>query len=107
MHVPSAALQVNQAGPFVADEPNEWRFSPGAGLLRLTHQTSSIGGEWWTGDFVDYRGIVSIQRERRFTRLDTVADGYCHTRTYNKFYGDRTVTQLCRQFLTELHGAPA
>ncbi len=105
MHVPSAALQVNQTGPFVSEEPNDWDFSPGAGLLRLSKHVGS-GGVWWTGDFVDYRGIVTIQREERFTRLDAVADGHCRARTYHKFYGDRTVAQLCRQLLTELHGVP-
>jgi hypothetical protein len=105
MHVPSAALKVNQHGPFVSDEPQDWQFSPGAGFLRLSEHIAPNGG-WWTGDFVDYRGLVAIQREEKFTRLDTVAGGYCHTRTYHKFYGDRTVAQLCRQLLTELHGLP-
>lgn len=105
MIIPAAARQVNQTGPFVSEEPQDWAFSPGAGLLRLSKHNHN-GAYWWTGDFVDYRGIVSIQREASFTRLDAVADGQCHTRTYLKYYGDRTVSQLCRQMLTELHGAP-
>lgn len=103
--IPSAAFKVDQTVT-TQDEHYGYAFSPEGGMLRLCQHVTSHGKFWWSGDFVDYRGIVSIMRESRFTRLDTVAGNRCHTRSWSKNYGDRTVAQLCRAFLTELHGAP-
>jgi hypothetical protein len=102
--IPAAASRVRQNFRIAGDR-HEYSFSPGAGLLRL-HVVSNSAGNWWTGDFVDYRGIVSIQMEATFLRLDTVAQGRCHVRTYGRRFGERTVAKLCRAFLTDLHGAP-
>lgn len=103
--IPSAALRVNQR-PMVSETPDEYVFSPDAGRLRLTTHTWRAGEKWWAGDFVDYRGIVSILRQSDLLRLDTVAGNRCHVRTYRSYYGDRTVAQLCRRFLTDLFGTP-
>lgn len=78
-------------------------FHPGAGLLRLSqHNISS--GTYWSGDFVDRRGIVTIQMESTFTRLDAVVGGRCHMRTWRRAFGERTLHRLCRAFLTDLAG---
>lgn len=104
--IPSAALKVEQHVTVEAS-PDEYSFSPGAGMLRLSRHVATSGGQWWAGDFVDYRGIVSVMREATFTRLDTVAGNRCHTRTWHQYFGDRTVSQLCRSFLSDLHGSPS
>jgi hypothetical protein len=104
--IPSEARKVEQRFT-VEEEPYGYEFSPGAGMLRLMTHKSDRHGDWWSGDFVDYRGIVSIQMEQKFTRLDAVANGRCHTRSWRRAYGDRTVAKLCRAFLTDLLGAPA
>lgn len=102
---PAAARKADQHFA-VAEAPYDYTFSPGAGLLRLHKHRSDLGGGWWDGDFVDYRGIVSIQREATYLRLDAVANGRCHVRTWQRYYGDRTVARLCRAFLSDLHGTP-
>lgn len=103
--IPSAAKKVGQR--FTVNDPrHDFAFSPGAGMLRMTqHSTSS--GCWWSGDFVDYRGIVTIQMEDTYTRLDAVAGNRCHVRTWERAFPDNTMAKLCRAFLTDLHGAPA
>jgi hypothetical protein len=101
---PAAASRVNQSVR-VVDEHQDYDFCPEAGMLRLSTHNNEVGC-WWQGDFVDFRGIVTIQMEDTYTRLDTVAGGRCHVRTWQRGYGDRTVAQLCRAFLTDLHGAP-
>ena len=102
--IPSAARRVDQRFA-VKDEAHNYSFSPDAGMLRLAqHETRN--GTWWSGDFVDYRGIVSIQMEDAYTRLDTVAGNRCHVRNWRRGFSDRTVAKLCRSFLTDLHGAP-
>lgn len=102
---PQAAFRVQQ--DFAVQDPhNDYAFSPDAGMLRLSqHETAH--GTWWSGDFVDYRGLVSIQMEDAYTRLDAVADGRCHVRTWKRSFPDRTVSRLCRAFLSDLHGAPS
>lgn len=78
-------------------------FDPGDGILRLYTKESRLG-PYSDGDFVDKRGIVSIQMENTYLRLDTVFGGRCHVRTWHRAFGNRTVAQLCRAFLTDLHG---
>jgi hypothetical protein len=103
--VPAGARKVEQH--FAPEEAGyDYDFSPAAGMLRLTARSGQDGVQWWDGDFVDYRGIVTISVEDRYTRLDTVAGGRCHVRTWTRGFGDRTVARLCRAFLTDLHGAP-
>ena len=108
---PMAARRVEQhfeiEGKYV-----DWEFSPAAGMLRLTKHEGSFG-PWWSGDFVDFRGIVSIAQESSWLRLDAIGpDGKCHTRTWGRpqngktRLGERTVIKLCRSFLSDLHGAP-
>ncbi len=104
--IPSRAFKVEQTAT-TQDDHYGYTFSPGEGMLRLAQHVTSRGDFWWTGDFVDYRGIVSIMREATYTRLDAVAGNRCHIRSWRKNYGDRTVAKLCRAFLTELHGPPA
>lgn len=101
--VPSAAMKVAPHYT-VAEEPREWAFSPGAGVLRLTQHRWRENEKWWAGDFVDHRGIVSILRQSDYLRLDTVAGNRCHVREWQSYYGDRTVSRLCRALLTDLHG---
>jgi hypothetical protein len=104
--IPAAARKVEQHS--TVNEPHEdYDFSPDAGMLRLATHHSSRGIAWWSGDFVDYRGLVTIQMEDTYLRLDAVADGKCHVRTWRRGFGDRTVARLCRAFLTDLFGAPA
>lgn len=102
--IPAGARKVDQ---HYADggEAYNYAFSPGAGLLRLTQHNAHFG-TWWSGNFVDYRGIITVQMEQEYTRLDTVAGGECRVRTWQRAFGDRTVARLCRAFLTDLHGAP-
>lgn len=104
--IPSAARKVDQRFK-VNVEPYGYSFSPDAGMLRLCSHETSRGEKWWSGDFVDYRGIVSVMRERRFLRLDAVANNRCHTRSWRGYYGDRTVARLARAFLSDLLGEPA
>ena len=109
--VPSAARKVDQHFA-VANSHYDYDFSPGAGIMRLTSHDFRSGGirsgdQWWSGDYVDYRGIVSIQMDDRFTRLDAVVNGRCHTRSWRRGFGDRTVTRLCRAFLTDLNTTAA
>lgn len=102
--VPSAAMKVGQR--FTVKDPHvDYAFSSGSGMLRLSEHTTSSGGCWWNGDFVDYRGIVSIQMEDTYTRLDAVAGNRCHVRTWGRAFADNTLAKLCRAFLTDLHGA--
>lgn len=103
--VPSAARKVKQDFR-LAEEPYGHTFSPGAGMLRLCSHGTSRNETWWSGDFVDYRGIVSVIREANFLRLDAVAGGRCHVRSWLCCCNDTTVAKLCRAFLTDLHGEP-
>lgn len=98
--IPAAAAKVDQHG-FTADRFFDDSFSPDAGILRLHDY-----GTHWAGDYVDYRGIVTVYMEGSHLRLDAVASNRCHVRTWQRSYGNRTVTMLCRAFLSDIHSAP-
>lgn len=102
--IPAAAFRVDQYVT-TQDEYTDDMFSPDGGFLRLSKHCTD-GAHWWTGDFLDYRGIVSVYRQAGLTQISTAAGHRLHTRTWRKHYGDRTVAQLCRAFLTELHDHP-
>lgn len=81
--------------------------SIGAGFLRIHKHGDLDVGHYWMGDYVDQRGFVSVYRQEGLTRLDLVARGRMHMRTWQKSYGDRTISRLARAFLTEHFGAAA
>ena len=89
----------------VKDEASEYRWSVARGMLRLFEQRTSRDDIYWLGEFLDPRGIVTIMREASHTRLDMVHDGYAYSRTWRKFFGDRTVAKLARAFITDVQAA--
>lgn len=80
-------------------DDNSW--AVGRGMLRLSeHRTSS--GVWWAGDFITPHGLVTIQREATFTRLDFAHAGRCYSRVWHEYFGDRTINRLARSFAHEI-----
>lgn len=91
----------------VSEAPFDDAVSISKGFLRLHRHGDPSIGHYWTGDFVDQRGFVSIYRDSNVTRLDAVSGGRMHMRTWQRYYGDRTIARLARAFLTDLAEQPA
>jgi hypothetical protein len=82
------------------------RVSIGDGILRLHEQHPVCNTQWWIGEYVDKRGIVSILRQapdrsfpKGYTRLDAVLAGKLAIRTWKAQLGDRLVRKACRELL--------
>lgn len=73
------------------------------GWLRMS-QHGKPDALYSMGEFVDRRGFVSVYRQHDLTRLDAIAGGRMHIRTWQRYFGDRTISRLCRAFLTDLLG---
>lgn len=87
---------------FTVDEPafdDSWLAR--AGSLRI-HRHGAAGAYYWTGDFTDPRGLVSVYRQHDHTRLDFIHDGRCYARTWQRYFGDRTISRLARAFVTDI-----
>ena len=85
----------------VAEQPSDWSWSLGDGRLRMYVHTSKAE-KYYTGEFVDPRGIATVYRENGITRIDFAHQGRCYSRSWQRAYGDRTIARLCRAFITEL-----
>lgn len=81
---------------------HEYSFSVKRGYLRLNRRENTRGQDWWSGEFLDPRGTVTIYRQSDYTRLDFIVDGTAHCRCWQKFWGDRTICRLARAFITDL-----
>lgn len=90
-----------------ADEAFDDSVSIGDGLLRMNQHGGGDAGFYWMGSYVDKRGLVTVYRQKGYTRLDIVAGGRMLMRSWQVQYGDRTITRLARAFLTEHCGEPA
>lgn len=85
----------------VKEEASEWSWSIGRGNLRMfTHEAPAA--VYYTGEFIDPRGIATVYRQEGLTRLDFVHAGRRHSRSWQKSFGDRTIARLCRAFITDL-----
>ncbi len=85
----------------VVEQPSEWSWSVGRGHLRMF--AHDVGGAvYHTGEFVDPRGIATVYRQDGLTRIDFVHGGRCHSRSWQKAFGDRTIARLSRAFITDL-----
>lgn len=80
---------------------HDHRFSVRDGFLALSKHEGIRGETWWTGDFLDPRGVVRVYRQKDFVRIDVVLNGTAHCRTWKRFWGDRTISRLARAFVTE------
>jgi hypothetical protein len=89
----------------VKDEGFQYRFSVGNGFLRMFKVGEASGAIWWTGEFLHPSGIVIVYRQEGYTRLDLMAAGRCHSRGWQKSYGDRTITRLAREFIADMANA--
>jgi hypothetical protein len=73
------------------------------GFLRLMHAHGNAGcGYWWTAEFVHPEGIVSVYRQADHTRLDFAFRGRLYIRTWEAYWGDRTISQIARQFVADV-----
>jgi len=86
----------------VKDQANDYHWSVARGHLRLFPNKTSRGEYYWLGEFLDPRGIVTIMREQKLTRLDYVLNGTAYSRSWRKHFGDRTLAKLARAFITEI-----
>lgn len=86
----------------VKERTSGHRWSVARGMLRLHEHRTSRGELYWLGEFLDPRGIVTVMREARYTRLDYVHDGFAYSRSWRKVFGDRTVCKLARAFITDV-----
>lgn len=64
-------------------------------------------GNWWSGWYYHPRGIVAVYREGGYTRL-SLSDGcrVCH-RSWARYWGDRTISRLAREFIRDLIDRPS
>jgi hypothetical protein len=85
----------------VKEEASEWSWAVGRGNLRM-FEHGNDPNLYWTGEFVDPRGIATIYRQEGVTRIDFVRAGRCHSRSWKKAFGDRTIARLARAFITDL-----
>lgn len=86
----------------VKGECSDWSWTVGGGALRLSKHEGSRGEPWWTGDFLDPRGIVTVYRQSDVVRLDYVVGGRCHSRSWHRYFGERTIARLARAFITDI-----
>lgn len=72
------------------------------GYLMLHRHGGPEHGYYWTGAFMHPRGIVQVYRQHDYTRL-SFADGLrvCH-RSWERYWGDRTISRLAREFIQDL-----
>lgn len=71
------------------------------GFVRmLQHGTGEDA--YQTGEFCDPRGIVSIYRQSDLTRLDFCYAGRLFMRTWERHFGDRTLSRLARAFVSDV-----
>lgn len=91
----------------VKAECSDWSWTVGEGALRIFPHVGSHGEKWWTGEFLDPRGIVTVYRQGDLTRLDYVEGGRCFSRSWQRYFGDRTIARLSRAFVTDIATARA
>lgn len=71
-------------------------------LRRMRVHGEAKNGFWWEGEYVHPQGIVSIYRQSDHTRLDFATGGRLFSRSWDKYFGDRTIGQLARAFVADL-----
>jgi len=86
----------------VAEASNDWSYAVGKGQLSIHLHGDAKGGFYWTGVFMDPRGIVRVYRQADHTSLTYIADGRSYDRSWTRYWSDRTINRLARALITDV-----
>jgi hypothetical protein len=75
------------------------------GMLRI-FSAGAPDMRYWLGDFIDERGTVTVYRQNNLVRLDFAVGRRLHTRTWQSYFGDRTIARLARAFISDVLSTP-
>jgi hypothetical protein len=78
-----------------------WSYAVTRGWLRL-RRNGGPEAYYWTGEYVRPGGVVDVYRQYNLTRLELLVDGRMCVRTWRRYWGNKTISRLAREFIEDL-----
>ena len=76
---------------------NEFDHSIGKGWTQIRNR-----GRYVEGDVLTSFGIVQVYAQASYTRLTMMVNGRAKNRVWNKWFGNKTIARLAREFACDV-----